>query len=264
MAIPKTTLGQVREMALRVIHGEALSHVMPEYGYVSFSSCFRERARRALTPKEYARLALRKNTWQSRFKPAVTGNWHPNTERIKAIQSMQETEAAYVAGIIDGEGSLTLAHRKRNEERGWESIEPNVRISNTNLALMEYLSALLGARSYVALGRPKSHWKPQYTISISAFAEIAALLERIMPYLVIKHRRAEIMLHLVRRRLSQEPYTDEDRRLLQAFKQENQRGVGPGEYLEDQRRADEVCEVSYADRKGKYQKQVGIVTSKVQ
>ncbi len=28
--------------------------------------------------------------------------------------------------------------------------------------------------------------------------------------------------------------------------------------------ADEVCEISYADRKGKYQKQVGIVTSKVQ
>lgn len=28
--------------------------------------------------------------------------------------------------------------------------------------------------------------------------------------------------------------------------------------------ADEVCEVSYADRKGKYQKQIGIVTSKVQ
>ncbi len=28
--------------------------------------------------------------------------------------------------------------------------------------------------------------------------------------------------------------------------------------------ADEVCEVSYADRKGKYQKQIGIVTSRVQ
>lgn len=227
---PKTTLKQIREMAMRVMNGEALSHIAPEYGYAGGGrlcpSGFRQRVKRALNPAEYQRLdeVLRKNTWRSRFKPAVTGNWHPNEERIRAIRAMKGTEAAYVAGIIDGEGSLTLVHRKRNEMRGWESIEPHVRISNTNLELMKHLSVLLGARPYASHGRPKSHWKPQYTIGISAFAEIEALLERIIPYLVIKRRRAEIMLRLIRRRLAREPYTIADRELLEEFRRENRRG----------------------------------------
>jgi hypothetical protein len=237
MPPPKTTPEQIREMALRVIGGEALSHIAPEYGYAGGGrmcpSGFRKRARRVLNPKEYRLLdeALRKNTWRSRFKPAVTGNWHPNEERIQAIRGMKETEAAYVAGIIDGEGSLTLIHRRRNEARGWENIEPHVRISNTDLELMNYLSVLLGARPYVSHGRPKSHWKPQYTISVSAFAEIAALLERIMPYLVIKRRRAEIMLRIVRRRLARQPYTQNDRELVQEFRLANWRGAEPNERI---------------------------------
>lgn len=231
MPAPKTTPEQVREMALRVINGEALSQIAPDYGYAgggkSCPSRFRERAKRVLSAEEYNRLdkALRANSWKSHFKPAVTGNWHPNEKRVKMIQAIGETEAAYVAGIIDGEGSLTLAHRKRNQARGWDSIEPHITITNTDLRLMRYLSSLLNAQTYTSHQRAKNHWKPQYSISFSAFADIAALLERIMPYLIIKRRRAEIMLRLIRRRLAKEPYTDVDWKLVEEFRKENQRGV---------------------------------------
>lgn len=223
---PKTSLAQVREMAMRVIRGEALSRIASEYGYVGTPSRFRVRAKQVLSPHEYSQLLsrLKANSRDTRFRPAVTGNWRINSERLQKIQDMTELEVAYLAGIIDGEGTLTLAHRRRNEERGWENIEPHLSISNTDPNLMQYLSQLLGAPFYAAREKRNHKWKQSLIISISAFVELEALLSRVIPYLVVKRRRAEIMLALVRRRLARLPYTDEDRQMVREFRQLNRRG----------------------------------------
>lgn len=223
---PKTTLAQVREMAVRVIRGEALSHIAREYGYAATPSRFRVRVKRVLSADEYSQLLdrLRVNSRDTRFRPAVTGNWRVNVERLKRIREMTELEAAYLAGIIDGEGKLTLVHRRRNEERGWENIEPHLSISNTDPNLMQYLSQLLGVPFHAAREKRNRKWKQSLIISISAFAELEALLSRIISYLIVKRRRAEIMLALVRRRLARMPYTDEDRQMVREFRQLNRRG----------------------------------------
>jgi len=226
MPAPKTTLSQVREMAMRVIQGDALCNIACEYGYSASPSRFRVRAKCVLTPEEYAKLLdrLNENRKVTRFRPAVTGNWRINLERLEKIKGMTDLEAAYLAGIIDGEGTLILAHRRRNELRGWESIEPHISISNTDVGLMKYLSQLLGIPFYAIKEKRSRRWKQSFAISISAFAEIEALLSRVLPFLIIKRRRAEIMLQLVRRRLSRLPYTDDDRKLLKEFRRINRRG----------------------------------------
>jgi hypothetical protein len=47
------------------------------------------------------------------------------------IRELSETEAAYVAGIIDGEGTITLTRTHRGEGR-----RPIVSISSTELPLL--------------------------------------------------------------------------------------------------------------------------------
>ncbi len=50
------------------------------------------------------------------------------------VRQMSDCEAAYLAGIIDGEGTVTLTRCHRGENR-----RPVVSIANTELALLEYV-----------------------------------------------------------------------------------------------------------------------------
>ena len=51
----------------------------------------------------------------------------------KEVKSLDQTDAAYIAGLIDGEGTVTLSRRHRNENR-----QLVVSISNTDRPLLEF------------------------------------------------------------------------------------------------------------------------------
>ena len=50
------------------------------------------------------------------------------------IRELSDTEAAYLAGIVDGEGTITLTRTHRGERR-----RPVVSISSTELSLLQYV-----------------------------------------------------------------------------------------------------------------------------
>jgi len=52
---------------------------------------------------------------------------------------MENWEASYVAGIIDGEGTITLTRMHENEHR-----RPCITISSTDKELLIYLQSLTG------------------------------------------------------------------------------------------------------------------------
>jgi len=57
---------------------------------------------------------------------------------------MKQTELAYIAGIVDGEGYIGISadHRKRNPDRpGWRL---RVAVTNTDEWLMHYLNSSIG------------------------------------------------------------------------------------------------------------------------
>ena len=56
------------------------------------------------------------------------------------LKRLSETEAAYLAGIIDGEGTVTLTRTHRGENR-----RPVVSISSTELPLLLYVRSVIGA-----------------------------------------------------------------------------------------------------------------------
>ncbi|MFD2655509.1 LAGLIDADG family homing endonuclease [Gracilibacillus thailandensis] len=52
---------------------------------------------------------------------------------------MEVPEAAYLAGIIDGEGTITLTRMHKREHR-----RPCITIASTDLELLEYLQTIAG------------------------------------------------------------------------------------------------------------------------
>lgn len=100
-------------------------------------------------------------------------------------------QAAYIAGIIDGEGSISLALGGGRSGRYSHLL---VRVANTDPLLIAFLGSVApGGRTYTAtLG---SGFKEVTHLCWSGRVGVG-LLRQVVPYLVIKKDRARLVLHL--------------------------------------------------------------------
>jgi len=104
-----------------------------------------------------------------------------------------ETEKAYVAGIIDGDGNISLIRGMGNRKIA-PYIYLQVTVTNTNPKLIEWLKRIPFNGSH-RWQRPKEKptWKNCYRITWSG--KLACeLLKVIRSYLVIKQERADLAL----------------------------------------------------------------------
>ena len=107
----------------------------------------------------------------------------------REVIKMDQTDTAYIAGLIDGEGTVTLSRRHRNENR-----QLVVSISNTDRPLLEYVLNTVGAGKITGKRTSQSHHTPSYTYSISN-RQALELLNQIISYLkTYKAKRSEIIL----------------------------------------------------------------------
>jgi hypothetical protein len=108
---------------------------------------------------------------------------------VKLLHALSSVDAAYIAGIVDGEGTISLTRRHRNENRQLE-----ISVSNTDIALLRFLQQRVGA------GRITN--KRTYHANHSASAayiisnrQALRLLEQISPFLrTYKAQRAQLVL----------------------------------------------------------------------
>ncbi len=101
-------------------------------------------------------------------------------------------EAAYLAGFVDGEGSITLYHHKlgNGEKR---KFYPRLSVCNTDKSVMEYLHKNWGghlAWTQPDKNRPKGLWRLDWY----ARQDLLVLLPLLIPYLHIKKKRCELLL----------------------------------------------------------------------
>lgn len=106
---------------------------------------------------------------------------------------MEKWEAAYIAGIIDGEGSITLTKMHQRENR-----RPCISISSTDKELLIYIQEIVGGgtinnkKNY----NPDKH-KDSYTLYFKKKKDVYSILEKIYPFLRVtqKKRRAYWILN---------------------------------------------------------------------
>ncbi|TYS14663.1 hypothetical protein FZC78_17810 [Rossellomorea vietnamensis] len=101
---------------------------------------------------------------------------------------MEPWEAAYFAGIIDGEGSITLTRMHESEHR-----RPCISIASTDIELFLYLKQLSGGtinnkKNY----NPERH-KNSYTLIIKTKKEVFYILHKIHPYLRVNKKKSRAL-----------------------------------------------------------------------
>jgi hypothetical protein len=107
----------------------------------------------------------------------------------KKVKQLIPTDASYIAGLIDGEGTISLTRRHRNERRQLE-----ISISNTDISLLEFIHAKIGAGRITRKRIYKSHHTPSATYLISN-RQALELLQQTSKYLrTYKKERAELVL----------------------------------------------------------------------
>jgi len=99
---------------------------------------------------------------------------------------LKEVEKAYVAGIVDGEGTVTLMKHHRNE-----TPTPSVSVANNNLELLKWLKSLNGGTITNKKKRLPHHHK-SYAWYVRQDRALRFLNE-IKQYLIIKRKQAELI-----------------------------------------------------------------------
>jgi hypothetical protein len=112
----------------------------------------------------------------------------------KQIREMTPTQAAYIAGIIDGKGSICLSLRKgRVGVNGGQVYRLNVGVTNTDTRMLDYLLSttglgnVIGRRTVEADHQRNRKNGPRWSLWSQ---QARQLLEAIEPYLVIKREWA--------------------------------------------------------------------------
>ena len=107
----------------------------------------------------------------------------------KKTSTLSKTDAAYIAGLIDGEGSISLTRRHKNENRQLE-----VSISNNDLNLLNYVLGVVGTGRITSKKTYSKNHNPCATYLISN-RQALDLLQQIHSYLLTyKAQRASLVL----------------------------------------------------------------------
>jgi len=105
------------------------------------------------------------------------------------VNQLSVCDAAYLAGIIDGEGTITLTRKHRGENR-----RPVVSISSTELPLLRYVHAAIGSGRITSKACSRPHHSPSFAYVITG-RQALLVLSQISSYLrTYKRERAGLLL----------------------------------------------------------------------
>lgn len=108
---------------------------------------------------------------------------------------MKETDIAWLAGLVDGEGCLFM---RRISPQKQKSMEARVEIHTPSIRMFERVTRIfdgLEIQYSLEIGRmQKMSTRPANKITVNKKHEIKKLLLLIQPYLYVKLPEAEVML----------------------------------------------------------------------
>ena len=108
---------------------------------------------------------------------------------VPTARKFTKLEAAYLAGLIDGEGSILVVQR-REQRNTWR-----LSISNTYRPVIEWCRAVTGVGSLVSI--PKRHLNPKHAdcwVWQCYSWNAAQTLQQTLPFMTIKREKAETLL----------------------------------------------------------------------
>jgi hypothetical protein len=128
---------------------------------------------------------------------------------------MDNTKIAWLAGIIDGEGTIGMyeAHsRSRWSARIWDTnYLTQVDISNDNVLIieesLEVISEIVGRKVRLVYDRRDDRKFIHYRVTTTARNDIIKILTAITPYLIGKKAQAKLLLNMLKNHRYKSKYT---------------------------------------------------------
>lgn len=117
----------------------------------------------------------------------------------RVVRSFSDTEAAWLAAVVDGEGSIGL-YKKRRRKNGKEYLGRTVviQMSNTNRSFVQRMADVIGCGSTVLriinFGRHHKGRQPIFKYSLEGSERCRRVLEQIVEHLIVKRKKAEAIL----------------------------------------------------------------------
>ncbi len=109
---------------------------------------------------------------------------------------MEREKIAYLAGIIDGEGTIAITKQKPRTGRRNHLYSLRMIVGNTDKKLVDWLVENFGGSCHI-LREPEGNWRRAYQWVLGS-RETYRLLKEMKEYLVIKREQAEIGMEFYR------------------------------------------------------------------
>ena len=107
--------------------------------------------------------------------------------------SIRDTEAAWLAGFLEGEGTFQVVETRKTGSG--PIYEAQIAATNTAYAALERCHEIAGGWLYGPIGRGNAKWKPAYRWTLRGKA-LGPVLRALIPHLVAKREPALILLCL--------------------------------------------------------------------
>jgi len=115
----------------------------------------------------------------------------PYQKRVVSLTSVPEIVLAYIAGLIDGEGTVTAERPGRNVQGKWKSPRVRVIVAMTNEPIIKWLRETFGGALYIKSATERHKASFQWTLN----GRLAIhLLEKLVPYLRVKLPQAKVAI----------------------------------------------------------------------
>lgn len=113
---------------------------------------------------------------------------------VEKLSKASETDIAYMAGLIDGEGTISIATTK-----GSHRVRPFIEITNTDPLMIRWLQQYFWQK--VRKGETDLH-RPVFKVHLTGYG-IIPFLERIKPYLTAKKIQCSLLIAFINLRQNQ-------------------------------------------------------------
>ena len=107
----------------------------------------------------------------------------------KKVRTLTPVDASYIAGLIDGEGTITLTRKLRGGNR-----QLIVSVSSTEINLLQHIKEVTGVGRITGKRTYQPHHTPSFTYAVGN-RQALIILQQITPYLrSYKAERAALVL----------------------------------------------------------------------
>ena len=126
--------------------------------------------------------------WLARYGVAS----RPQHVTKRLIKDLTETDKAYLAGLLDGEGWMGIYSAPYPR--------PRLVIGNTDRKMLAWLKGIGGS---VRASKSRGKRKPFYVWDPNSYLDIEYILESTIPYLTTKRDQAVVVLEFIQERLKE-------------------------------------------------------------